>query len=207
MTKCGRYGSTPSEFDYSPATIRKSVERSLKRLNTTYLDTVYLHDIEFVCTSVSPRKSGNHILAVTDEKEAYGLAPGQENKIWGDGDQKVLDAFDELKKMKDEGLIKHIGITGLFRFPLSQLLADLIISIPTSDFVKGGSLDIAFAAVYSRGRDSLILALVNPKRHTYNVPPPFHRAGHGGPVAHSFSAEYGSAYAQTACVASGNRCR
>lgn len=114
MTKCGRYGSTPSEFDYSPATIRKSVERSLARLNTTYLDTVYLHDTEFVCTSVSPRKDGNHILAVTDENEAYGLSPGQEGKVWGEGDQMVLDAFNELKKMKEEGLIRKIGITGLF---------------------------------------------------------------------------------------------
>ncbi|KDQ29275.1 hypothetical protein PLEOSDRAFT_2849, partial [Pleurotus ostreatus PC15] len=81
MTKCGRYG--PSTFDYKPATIRESVERSLKRLHTDYLDTVFLHDVEFVCA------------------------------------QKILDAFAELRKMKEEGLIKNIGITG---YPLPTLL-------------------------------------------------------------------------------------
>lgn len=113
MTKCGRYGATPADFDYSPATVRKSVERSLARLNTPYLDTVYLHDIEFVCTAVAPKKDGNHILALTEEKEAYGLLEGQEAKVWGSGDRIMLDAFRELRKMKDEGLIRNIGITGL----------------------------------------------------------------------------------------------
>ena len=47
-TKAGRYGPQLSEFDYSPARIRSSVEASLKRLGTDYLDLVYLHDAEFV---------------------------------------------------------------------------------------------------------------------------------------------------------------
>lgn len=46
MTKCGRYGVW--EFDYSPASIFKSVRRSCKRLGVDYLDVVYLHDVEFV---------------------------------------------------------------------------------------------------------------------------------------------------------------
>ncbi|KAB8339320.1 hypothetical protein FH972_022253 [Carpinus fangiana] len=46
LTKVGRIAS--SEFDYSPASVRKSVDRSLKRLHTTYLDVVYCHDVEFV---------------------------------------------------------------------------------------------------------------------------------------------------------------
>ena len=58
MTKCGRYGE--SDFDYSPATIRRSVQRSLERLHTSYLDVVYLHDTEFVATWVGPRKEGDH---------------------------------------------------------------------------------------------------------------------------------------------------
>lgn len=45
-TKAGRVKL--NEFDYSRSSIRKSVERSLQRLNTNYLDLVYLHDIEFV---------------------------------------------------------------------------------------------------------------------------------------------------------------
>ncbi|CCD45981.1 hypothetical protein ACHAQE_002448 [Botrytis cinerea] len=46
LTKCGRIAS--SEFDYSPAWIKYSISRSLTRLHTSYLDVVYLHDVEFV---------------------------------------------------------------------------------------------------------------------------------------------------------------
>ena len=115
MTKCGRFGM--SDFDYSPTRIRSSVENSLKRLQTDYLDTVYLHDIEFVCTQVTPRQSGNHLAALAEEKLEYGLAAGDEGRIRGDGDQIVLDAFAELRKLKDEGKVKYVGITG--RFPTS----------------------------------------------------------------------------------------
>lgn len=112
MTKCGRFGATT--FDYSPATIRNSVTQSLQRLQTDYLDTVYLHDIEFVCTPVLGKQTGNHALALTEEKASYGLEEGMESRICGEGDQKVLDAFGELRKMKDEGLIRNIGITGKY---------------------------------------------------------------------------------------------
>ncbi|KAF2747963.1 Aldo/keto reductase [Sporormia fimetaria CBS 119925] len=46
LTKVGRIASR--EFDYSPAWIRQSIARSLQRLQTSYLDLVYCHDIEFV---------------------------------------------------------------------------------------------------------------------------------------------------------------
>jgi aryl-alcohol dehydrogenase-like predicted oxidoreductase len=46
LTKVGRISA--SEFDYSPEWVRKSVARSLERLNTRYLDVVYCHDVEFV---------------------------------------------------------------------------------------------------------------------------------------------------------------
>lgn len=46
LTKVGRIGG--SEFDYSPAWVRSSVQRSLQRLHTSYLDVVYCHDVEFV---------------------------------------------------------------------------------------------------------------------------------------------------------------
>ncbi|KAH7071793.1 Aldo/keto reductase family-domain-containing protein [Paraphoma chrysanthemicola] len=46
MTKVGRIAAT--EFDYSPAWVRKSVDRSLSQLGTNYLDVVFCHDIEFV---------------------------------------------------------------------------------------------------------------------------------------------------------------
>lgn len=112
MTKCGRYGLNQSQFDYSPATIRNSVERSLERFHTTYLDTVYLHDVEYVCTPVGPVEAGNPEIALFEKTAEYGLAEGQEGKVWGEGDQKILDAYAELRKLQEEGKIKHIGMTG-----------------------------------------------------------------------------------------------
>lgn len=44
-TKCGRYGV--SEFDFSRASVRSSVEASLRRLRTDYVDLLQAHDVEF----------------------------------------------------------------------------------------------------------------------------------------------------------------
>ncbi|KAK2873331.1 hypothetical protein FQN49_002427 [Arthroderma sp. PD_2] len=46
LTKVGRIAA--STFDYSPSWIRRSIQRSLSRLGTSYLDVVYCHDVEFV---------------------------------------------------------------------------------------------------------------------------------------------------------------
>ncbi|KAE8379246.1 Aldo/keto reductase family-domain-containing protein [Aspergillus bertholletiae] len=46
LTKVGRVAS--SSFDYSPEWVRYSIQRSLRRLHTDYLDVVYCHDVEFV---------------------------------------------------------------------------------------------------------------------------------------------------------------
>lgn len=112
MTKCGRFGPKAEDFDYSPQTIRACVKRSLERLHTDHLDAVYLHDVEFVCASVQPRTSGNHTGSLSSEKVDYGLLEGQEAMVHGPGDQIILDAIAELRKMKKEGIVKNIGITG-----------------------------------------------------------------------------------------------
>lgn len=46
-SKAGRYGV--DEFDFSYERVVKSVDESLQRLETDYLDIVFLHDIEFGC--------------------------------------------------------------------------------------------------------------------------------------------------------------
>lgn len=46
LTKVGRIAG--AVFDYSSASVRRSVQRSLDRLHTKYLDVVYCHDVEFV---------------------------------------------------------------------------------------------------------------------------------------------------------------
>ena len=113
MTKCGRYGRDRSSFDYSPARIRASVDQSLARLRTGYLDTVYLHDVEFVCSPAIP-KGG-------EEKAGFGLAEGEEDRIRGEGDSAILGAIAELRKMQVEGLIKNVGITGEYVLLLHYL--------------------------------------------------------------------------------------
>jgi len=44
-TKAGRYGE--HDFDFSAKRIRKSIDESLTRLKTDYIDILHLHDIEF----------------------------------------------------------------------------------------------------------------------------------------------------------------
>ena len=82
-------------------------------MDTTYLDVVYLHDVEMVAEDVMPKRDGDHSTALGEDRETYGLALGQEGKICGEGDRKVLEAFGELKRLKEEGLVKNIGVTGI----------------------------------------------------------------------------------------------
>ncbi|KAM0493538.1 hypothetical protein ACHAP8_009171 [Fusarium lateritium] len=46
MTKVGRIKE--NEFDYSPDWIRQSVARSMERFQSSYLDIVFCHDVEYV---------------------------------------------------------------------------------------------------------------------------------------------------------------
>ncbi|GAH64765.1 unnamed protein product, partial [marine sediment metagenome] len=47
-TKVGRYGiSLPDGFDFSAQRVIKSVEESLQRLKTDYIDVFQIHDVEF----------------------------------------------------------------------------------------------------------------------------------------------------------------
>ncbi|KAF3064386.1 D-arabinose 1-dehydrogenase [Daldinia childiae] len=88
VTKAGRIAS--DVFDYSPTWVRYSVLRSLERLHTSYLDLVYMHDVEFV----SPPE--------------------------------VLAAVRELRRLRAEGIIRYVGISG---YPVEKLcaLAEMIL--------------------------------------------------------------------------------
>ncbi len=44
-TKCGRYGE--SEFDFSAKRVEASIDESLSRLQTDYVDLLQVHDVEF----------------------------------------------------------------------------------------------------------------------------------------------------------------
>ena len=111
ITKVGRYGPSPSDFDYSPDALRKSIRRSLQRLHTQYLDFVYLHDIEFIAPCITPRIEGVHTSALDTEARAYGLEPPYEPDTSG-ADERILEAISTLRALQADGLIRHIGICG-----------------------------------------------------------------------------------------------
>lgn len=46
-TKCGRYGLTPAECDYSAGRVTASVDESLRRLGTDHVDLLQVHDVEY----------------------------------------------------------------------------------------------------------------------------------------------------------------
>lgn len=77
-TKIGSYSEPRGDYDFSRASTERSVEHSLKRLGTDYIDLIQCHDIEF-----------------------------------GDHDQVIHETLPTLHKLKDQGYVRHIGITGL----------------------------------------------------------------------------------------------
>ncbi|KAI0880017.1 Aldo/keto reductase [Annulohypoxylon maeteangense] len=87
VTKAGRIAG--DVFDYSPGWVRASVLRSLERLHTSYLDLVYMHDVEFVSPS------------------------------------EVLAAVQELRRLRIEGIVRYVGISG---YPVDTLctLAEMV---------------------------------------------------------------------------------
>lgn len=106
-TKAGRIQL--DEFDYSRASVRQSVVRSLQRLNTTYLDLVYMHDVEFVA------------------------------------EEDVYEALRELRQLKQEGVVKNIGVSG---YPVDYLLK-LATECSTTHVGDIGPLDAVLS--YSHG--------------------------------------------------------
>ncbi|KAJ7688382.1 Aldo/keto reductase [Mycena rosella] len=177
MTKCGRYGM--ADFDYTPSKIRESVKRSLERLHTDYFDVVHLHDVEFVCTEVTPKRTGNHASALDADKAAYGLLEGDEGKIRGDGDQRVLDAFAELQKMKEEGYpmytLLRVALLVLHQPPFKPV--DVILSY--SNLTLQNSTFLQFAPqLLERARIGQLLAAspFSMGLLTGVAPPPWHPA-------------------------------
>ncbi|MEO6034970.1 MAG: aldo/keto reductase [Verrucomicrobiota bacterium] len=94
-TKLGRYDL--SHFDFSARRVAESVDVSLHRLGTDYLDIVLCHDLEFV--------------------------PMQ---------QIVEETLPALRKLKQQGKVRFIGISGypmkIFRLILAQTDLDVVLS-------------------------------------------------------------------------------
>ncbi|GAS80610.1 aldo/keto reductase [Paenibacillus amylolyticus] len=64
-TKAGRYGE--SEFDFSRQRILNSVQESLNRLHTDYIDILFLHDIEFVPAEIIVEEAFPTLLRLKDQ--------------------------------------------------------------------------------------------------------------------------------------------
>ena len=87
-TKAGRYGtSLPDGFDFSARRVIKSVEESLQRLKTDYIDVFQIHDIEF----------------------------GKKKQI-------IEETLPAMFKLKRQGKIRFIGITGYPLTPLKEIV-------------------------------------------------------------------------------------
>ncbi|PWN26511.1 Aldo/keto reductase [Jaminaea rosea] len=143
FTKCGRYGPDKGDFDYSPQRVRRSVEASLKRLGSEWLDVVYLHDAEFVAEQVGDPSGMNAARVAKGDNEALrtlGLAEGDEGKVHGSGDEVILKAVEELLRLKSEGKVRRIGISG---YPLPVLLR--LVRLVAAKYPKSGGLDVVLS--------------------------------------------------------------
>ncbi|WWC91542.1 uncharacterized protein L201_006488 [Kwoniella dendrophila CBS 6074] len=125
ITKVGKYGPNSKDHHFDPETIRKSVERSLKRMKTDYLDVVYLHDIEYILPP--PSYSGNPLDSLSKILED-GSGPTNEEQI-------LLTAVETLRELKSQGKILKVGIAG---YPLPVLLRIALLILKTS----GKGLDV-----------------------------------------------------------------
>lgn len=83
-TKVGRYGKDGVNlWDYSAERVTRSVYESMERLNIDYIDLINVHDVEF-------------------QADREG------------GLQKIVDeTLPALTKLRDEGIVRHVGITDL----------------------------------------------------------------------------------------------
>ncbi|MEK9180180.1 MAG: aldo/keto reductase [Patescibacteria group bacterium] len=155
-TKADRDRQTNS---FSASQVRKSVETSCSRLGLKHLPLVYLHDPEY------------HPLYVSDRKKAMQeiLAPN--------------GPVAELEKLRDEGIISYIGISG---GPINMLIEfistgrfDALITHnrwnllwrgadPLIDKAREMGLGIVNAAAYASG--ILAAGSVNGARAAYQTP-------------------------------------
>ena len=83
-TKVGRYGKDGKNYwDYSAERVTASVYESMERLNIDYIDLINVHDVEF-----------------------QGDLPGGLQKV-------VNETLPALVKLREKGIVGHVGITDL----------------------------------------------------------------------------------------------
>lgn len=78
-----------------------------------------MHDVEFVAEIIADSGEGGIKVQpdgtlLESDMVRWGCGKGDEGKIHGPGDQKVLDAIKTLFELKKEGVIRAIGFSGKF---------------------------------------------------------------------------------------------
>jgi aryl-alcohol dehydrogenase-like predicted oxidoreductase len=103
-TKAGRYAL--SDFDFSPARIRRSLEESLQLLRTDYVDIFQLHDIEFVPLSPIFEDSYAELVTLREEGKCRyigvtGYPPATMLKAMQEMDLDVLLTYSHATLLDD----------------------------------------------------------------------------------------------------------
>lgn len=182
-------------------TIRKTVIQSLERLKTDYLDAVFLHDVEFVCTQVAPRAIGNHVSSLKEDAAAYGLANGDETCIRGEGDQKILDAYHELQALQREGLVRNIGITGMFYLVCLEFALTLF-RLPIAYALAFGDFDTTHPTLQTCGHPLILFPSLFAKLHFSGVHSTFLRTRQSWSTSCRIPSQHGTSHAKATILAS-----
>jgi aryl-alcohol dehydrogenase-like predicted oxidoreductase len=94
---------------------------------TDYLDAVYLHDVEYVAEDQGGFTKGGHctVPSSLDHHTAPPLDPAPKveeyGQSYGPGDETIILAVKTLFQLKQEGLIRCVGISGKMQVSLNQV--------------------------------------------------------------------------------------
>ena len=105
-------GSFRAEFDYSRDAVMRSLEGTLKRIDTDYVDMVSIHDPD----------------------EAIHFAPGEDSYARSRFREAMDGAYPALDELRSQGVIKAIGV-GINQW---QMLSDFVVAGAFDYFLLAG---------------------------------------------------------------------
>nr|ODN89243.1 galactose dehydrogenase [Cryptococcus depauperatus CBS 7855] len=120
ITKVGKYGPNPKDHIWEPEVLKASVNRSLQRLGTDYLDVVYLHDVEYALPL--PSYSGKSVMHLQKVLSQPPVPIAEESKI--------LEGIATLRQLQSQAKVTLVGIAG---YPLPVLLRLALLTLHTTN--------------------------------------------------------------------------
>jgi L-galactose dehydrogenase len=159
-SKVGRYDRLPPDgFDVSAARVTRSVEESLTRLRTDFIDLIQVHDVEF-----------------------------------SDAEQIVGETLLALERLREQGKVRYIGITGYPLGVLKRIAGDAAVDTLLSYChynLANTTLDDALGAfARSRGIGLINASPLHKGLLTHRGPPAWHPAPPGVRAAAREAAAY-----------------